>query len=356
MCPECGQATIATRDSVVALVVGGNSMEKSHTVRSAMRTTMVPCCFAQAKQGVLWHWPLWSDDRGLLAASLSAAGKLCQIEGADSYMEIPCGLSKSAQLSRSCTGSPRRERTLVFCRHRWIDRRPLYAANQACAYVTYSDDLSKGWLLPTLHDVVLNSHRRMGCASQLLKGFFRPEERGYPRSRKVSGPSRKGKKPSHMQLPQKQSSGVDGEADEVDSQVLLAPMAFVARRLLRQNGHRATYFDDLILTMASIFSVQELRNIVLLHGGETMQHAVNKSKSCSSTCAVQMHSRRLRPTHRCGAFALVAARASPSELPRATAERPTLRWRERGVELIDGRIDVRLQQPMTAWTVCLSKE
>ena len=31
--------------------------------------------------------------------------------------------------------------------------------------------------------------------------------------------------------------------------------------------------------MASIFSVQELRNIVLLHGGETMQHAVNKSKS-----------------------------------------------------------------------------
>lgn len=37
--------------------------------------------------------------------------------------------------------------------------------------------------------------------------------------------------------------------------------------------------DDLILTMATIFTTQELRNIVLLHGGETMQRAMTKHKS-----------------------------------------------------------------------------
>ena len=290
VCPECGQATIATRDSVVALVVGGNSMEsRTRSLQCYGGLPAVPVLFCTGKDkecsgigrsGVMTavYW----QRRWVPLASF------CQIEGgADSYMEIPCGLSKERAIVQilhwfSKTRENQGDRHACFLPPP-LDRPSAVVCRkgQACAYVTYSDDLSKGWLLPTLHTIFVRaSHRRMGCASQLLKGFFRPEERGYPRSRKVSGPSRKGKKPSRMLLPQRQSSGVDGEADEVDSQVLLAPIALSSPvDFCDKMGIEPPISDDLILTMASIFSVQELRNIVLLHGGETMQHAVNKSKS-----------------------------------------------------------------------------
>jgi hypothetical protein len=143
----------------------------------------------------------------------------------------------------------------------------------------------QGWVLPTLHTIFVKaSHRRMGCASQLLKGFYRPEERGLPRCRKVSGPRRaKGNikeaiKDAPLPAAAPDAAAPAPAAASADTQLapitLSSPVDFCDKL-----GIEPPVSDDLILTMASIFSVQELRNIVLLHGGETQQRAAAKNKT-----------------------------------------------------------------------------
>jgi len=54
---------------------------------------------------------------------------------------------------------------------------------RAAGYSTYTLDGSEGWCLPTLHTIfVRKDFRRRGVAGQLLRGFFRPEDRGAPRT------------------------------------------------------------------------------------------------------------------------------------------------------------------------------
>ena len=149
----------------------------------------------------------------------------------------------------------------------------------SCAHVC----ASQGWVLPTLHTIFVKaSHRRMGCASQLLRGFYRPEDRGVPRSRKVSGP-RRGKGKDAAPAANASEAGAEGAgagAGEGQGSTLLAPITLASPvDFCDKLGMEPPVSDDLILTMASIFTAQELRNIVLLHGGETVQRAAAKNKT-----------------------------------------------------------------------------
>lgn len=191
----------------------------------------------------------------------------------------------------------------------------------------------QGWVLPTLHTIFVKaSHRRMGCASQLLRGFYRPEDRGVPRSRKVSGPRRgKGKDakdaPPAANASEAGAEGAGAGAGEGQGSALLAPITLASPvDFCDKLGIEPPVSDDLILTMASIFTVQELRNIVLLHGGETLQRAAAKNKTLlehmrtpkalkeaeANTPLRRIRSAAAPRTPRCLATATATATAYPS--------------------------------------------
>jgi hypothetical protein len=116
----------------------------------------------------LWRQPGTRHSPGLFC---SLVGLLCLNIGSlltlDTLAQILHWFSKTKENTNdrhACFLPPPLDRPcVVVCRK-----------DEACAYLTYTDDLSKGWLLPTLHTIFVKaSHRRMGCASQLLTGFFR---------------------------------------------------------------------------------------------------------------------------------------------------------------------------------------
>jgi len=192
-CWQCGTTQTVSRQHVAPLIIGGNTVQsrtQALNLFGGLPAVSVVFCSAQdccvgrseALVALLWEGKWQSVDDFLTIAG-----------GGDDYIEVPCGLSrervilhilhwfsktKQAAADRhACFLPPPLDRSCaVVCRN-----------NVACAYSTYTEDASNGWLLPTLHTIFVKaSHRRMGCASQLLRGFFRPEERGRQRMRKRS--------------------------------------------------------------------------------------------------------------------------------------------------------------------------
>jgi len=257
-CWQCGATQIVERANVAALIIGGNTVQSRTNAVNVfgglpavcmLNCSTPDCCVGRSEAliALLWEGKWQSVDDFLTIAG-----------GGDEYIEVPCGLSreriilhilhwfsktKQAATDRhACFLPPPLDRSCaIVCRN-----------NVACAYSTYTLDASNGWLLPTLHTIFVKaSHRRMGCASQLLRGFFRPEERGRHRMR------------------------------QSDNKRSLQPILLDSSCLDFSDklGIEPPVSDDLILTMAAIFSTNELRNIILLHSDQTLQVARAKAKT-----------------------------------------------------------------------------
>lgn len=128
--------------------------------------------------------------------------------GGDRYLDVPYG--------------PCRERAILHILH-WFSKTHEDSADKhacflpppldracaivcrkgvACSYSTLSLTSDTGFVIPTLHTIFVKaSHRRMGCAQQLLLGFYRPPDGRLRLKRCVEGKEAKLERVPPLDLP-----------------------------------------------------------------------------------------------------------------------------------------------------------